>query len=108
METMDTQTSISFGLTVLLIAFVLCAGQPALAQSVGTQTSATPASKPEDTEVWKPEPKVITPGAECNAPPSDAIILFDGKNLDQWVSAKDKSPAKWSVSEGAVTVNKPS
>jgi hypothetical protein len=65
-----------------------------------------PKPKPEDTEVWQPVPKVVTPGADCDAPPSDAIILFDGKNLDQWVSAKDKSPAKWIVAHGVITVNK--
>jgi 3-keto-disaccharide hydrolase len=64
------------------------------------------APKPEDTEVWQPVPLVVTPGATCTAPPSDAIILFDGKNLDQWVSVADKSPAKWIVADGIVTVNK--
>lgn len=64
-------------------------------------------AKPEDTEVWQPEPKVVTPGAESGAPPSDAIILFDGKNLDEWVSAQDRSaPAKWNVADGVLTVNK--
>jgi hypothetical protein len=63
-------------------------------------------AKPEDTEVWEPVPKVVTPGGECGAPPSDAIVLFDGKNLDEWVSAKDKSPAKWTVADGVLTVNK--
>lgn len=63
-------------------------------------------AKPEDTEIWEPVPKVVTPGATCGAPPSDAIILFDGKNLDEWVSAKDKSPAQWNVSDGVLTVNK--
>ncbi len=64
-------------------------------------------AKPEDTEIWKPEPKVITPGATCGAAPSDAIILFDGKNLDEWVSAQDRSAsAKWIVANGIVTVNK--
>lgn len=62
--------------------------------------------KPEETEVWKPVPKVVTPGEECGAPPSDAIILFDGKNLDEWVSAKDGSPAKWMLANGVMTVNK--
>jgi len=63
--------------------------------------------KPEDTEVWKPEPKVVTPGATCAAPPSDAIVLFDGKNLNEWVSAQDRSaPAKWIVANGVVTVDK--
>jgi hypothetical protein len=66
------------------------------------------AMKPQDTEVWEPVPSIITPGATDAAPPSDAIVLFDGRNLDQWVSAKDGSPAKWSVANGTVTVVKPS
>jgi len=62
--------------------------------------------KPEDTEVWQPEPKVVTPGAQNAAAPSDAIVLFDGTNLDQWVQNKDKSPAKWAVTDGLLTVSK--
>lgn len=62
--------------------------------------------KPEDTEIWQPEPKIVTPGATDSAPPSDAIILFDGKNLDEWVSAQDHSPAKWVVHDGILTVSK--
>ena len=84
-----------------------------LAASLYAQSSGTPQSnaaqaapKPEDTELWQPVPKVVTPGAECNAAPSDAIILFNGKNLDEWVSAKDKSPAKWTVADGVIMVNK--
>ena len=62
--------------------------------------------RPQDTEVWSPVPPVVTPGATPSAPPSDAIVLFDGKNLDQWVSVRDKSPAKWTVADGVITVNK--
>ena len=51
-------------------------------------------------------PKVVTPGPTNGAPPSDAIILFDGSNLDQWVSTKDKSPARWKVADGVITVDK--
>ena len=62
--------------------------------------------KPEETEIWKPVPRAVTPGRECGAPPSDAVVLFDGKNLDQWVSSRDKSAAKWKVRDGVVTVDK--
>jgi hypothetical protein len=61
---------------------------------------------PADTELWEPVPKVVQPAAADSAPPSDAIVLFDGKNLDEWVSVKDKSPAGWVVADGIVTVNK--
>jgi len=63
-------------------------------------------AKPEDTEIWEPVPKVVTPGASCGEAPSDATILFDGKNLDQWVQNSDGSPAKWDVHDGILTVNK--
>ena len=59
------------------------------------------------TEYYTPVPPVITPGASYSEPPSDAIILFDGKNLDQWVSNVDTTkPANWIVADGVITVNK--
>ena len=66
----------------------------------------TAQAKPQDTEVWTPEPKIVTPGATSAAAPSDAIVLFDGKNLDEWVSTKDKAPAAWTIADGVMTVNK--
>ncbi len=54
--------------------------------------------KPEMTEIWEPQVKVITPAKKLGDAPSDAIILFDGKNIDQWVSKKDPSkPAPWKI-----------
>jgi hypothetical protein len=79
--------------------------QPPAAQPAAAQPGAP---KPADTEVWEPVPKVVTPGASTNTAPNDAIVLFDGKSLDQWVSTKDKSPAAWTVGDGILTVNKPS
>ena len=70
------------------------------------QTAAAATPRPEDTEVWEPVPKVVAPGATDAAPPSDAIVLFDGKNLDEWVSSRDKSPARWIVADAVLTVNK--
>ncbi len=64
-------------------------------------------AKPEDTEVWEPVPKVVTPGEVHMTAPSDAKVLFDGKNLDQWVMTSDRSkPAQWKVADGVLTVNK--
>lgn len=63
--------------------------------------------KPEDTEVWSPEPPVVTPGAYAPAPPpSDALVLFDGRDLSQWVSVKDGGAARWKVGDGVLTVVK--
>ena len=77
-----------------------------LATPVVAQVPVTSPTKPSDTEVWKPIPPVITPGRTNADPPSDAVVLFDGKNLDEWVAASDGSPAKWVVGNGVVTVNK--
>lgn len=60
-------------------------------------------TQPEATEVWEPVPKVVTPGID-NAPPSDAIVLFNGENLDNWVMSKDGSPCQWNLNEGVMTV----
>ncbi|MEZ4901323.1 MAG: DUF1080 domain-containing protein [Spirosomataceae bacterium] len=56
--------------------------------------------RPEMTEIWEPEVPVVTPGKNAGDPPSDAIILFNGKDLSQWVSAKDGSPAPWKIVNG--------
>jgi hypothetical protein len=89
-----------------LSKFLALAAVIAVAAPLSAQQPAAPKPKPEDTEVWTPEPKVVTPGADNSVPPSDAIILFDGKNIDQWVSNRDKSPARWIVADGVLTVNK--
>ena len=63
--------------------------------------------RPEDTELWSPAVPVVTPGrSETASPPSDAIALFDGHSLDQWVGVEDGAPARWTVAGGVLTVRK--
>ena len=60
--------------------------------------------KPEDTEVWNPEPTVINPGKK-NQPPSDAVILFDGKDFSKWKVFGKNSPVEWTINkDGSMTV----
>lgn len=68
-------------------------------------TQAQEKGDPKATEVWEPEPAVITPVVN-NKPPSDAIVLFDGKNLSKWETSKNTA-AKWVVDKnGVFTVKK--
>jgi hypothetical protein len=56
----------------------------------------------------RPQPAVVTPGpapAATVAPPADAVVLFDGKDLSKWRSSKDGTAAKWKVEGGTAEVN---
>lgn len=77
-----------------------------LAAAIGLLAAAPAQNRPEDTEVWTPVPAKVEPAATAGQAPADVIVLFDGDDLDQWVSAKDKSPAGWTVAGGVLTVNK--
>jgi Domain of Unknown Function (DUF1080) len=63
--------------------------------AVGLIGSATGHAKEFESGIKWLEPKVIEPGAKCGEPPSDAIILFDGKDLSKW----DRAEA-WEVKDG--------
>jgi len=61
--------------------------------------------KPEETEVWEPEPRLVSPGY-YNSAPSDAIVLFDGTDLSKWKSERNDGPAQWTINgDGSMTVN---
>lgn len=80
-------------------AFILmsCLAQGQIAP--GEQAKKWP---PEMTEVWEPEPPVVTPG-NGTAAPSDAMVLFDGTHTNEWAH-KDGSPVKWKLEDGVLTV----
>ena len=75
-----------------------------LSPLVNAAGAQQPQPDPKATEVWDPIPRVVTPGVGTAAP-SDAIVLFNGKDLSEW-QGTDGSPAKWKVSDGAATVVK--
>ena len=73
-----------------------------------TRPATRPArARPEDTEVWTPEPPVVTPGPfVASPPPADAVVLFDGHTTDAWVRAGGNQPATWTVEDGTMKVDK--
>ena len=76
-------------------------------QVISAYAQETDAEKSKRTEVWSPVPKVVTPAKNSGRPPSDAVILFNGKNLNQWASTKDSTkPAMWTISNDVLTVKK--
>ena len=83
----------NFKKIVLGILFSLCV------MHLSAQTELT---RPENTEFYEPVPKVVTPAAKVGDAPSDAIILFDGKNLDNFIQDIDGSAVKWVMDSNRV------
>lgn len=81
--------------SISLLVLVVCITLVSHAQN-------KPTFEPIFTEDWDPVPAKINPG-ENNAPPSDAIILFDGKDLNEWTNVKGGA-AGWIVENDAMTV----
>ncbi len=74
---------------------------------VGVPLAAQETSRPEATEIWGPDPEVVSPGpaGEAASPPEDAIVLFSGDDVDEWVNVLDGQPAGWIVRDGVMSVN---
>ncbi len=66
------------------------------------QISMAQIKDPKATEVWEPVPRIVDPGNASKAP-SDAIVLFDGTNLNEWQHRDGKS-AQWIVKDGYMEV----
>ncbi|MDR3707150.1 MAG: DUF1080 domain-containing protein [Capsulimonadaceae bacterium] len=59
-------------------------------------------------DLSRPQPPVVTPGTFSTqdapgTPPSDAVVLFNGKDLSGWVDGKGE-PAKWKAENGILHV----
>src|SRR5947209_3173202 len=85
------------------VAGVLAIGLGALALYGGGDV---PRWKPHD--MTRPRPPVITPGMESTqgqpgTPPTDATVLFDGRDLSQWHVLGNPTTAPWKVDDGVAT-----
>lgn len=87
----------SYGIAALFVA-------GASAMFWHERTGAQVSTKWEIHDRNRPQPPVVTPGTystqeRAGQPPSDAVMLFDGKDLSGWESLKG-GPAQWKVSKG--------
>ena len=64
-------------------------------------------------DIDRPRPEAVTPGEKLGQPPADAIILFDGKNADAFLSKKldekgkptnEMIPCVWKIDNGELVV----
>ncbi len=71
---------------------------------LATSAFAAELPAPELTEVWSPVPPIVQ--APPGGIPSDAVVLFDGRHLDAWETAKagETGPAPWRIEDGALVV----
>ncbi|MFH0945396.1 MAG: DUF1080 domain-containing protein [Planctomycetota bacterium] len=89
---------------VVAAGLLLAAFAPApLAQQEGfDDTPFLPGGKWRVHDSKRPNPPVVTPG-KSGAPPSDAIVLFDGTGLSAWVHEDGNDP-QWRLVDGAMEV----
>jgi hypothetical protein len=97
---------------ILVLALVAVAANVALAQAEPkpkiTDTPMQPDGKWHVHDPARPQPPIVTPGtfSAQATPPSDAIVLFDGKSLSNWRDKKTGGPAPWTVEDGDMVAAK--
>src|SRR3954447_17148365 len=71
-------------------------------------TPQLPGQKWKVHDIERPRPVKVTPGPYVNeAPPADAIVLFDGKDLSKWTAqGRGGVPqeTKWKVENGYIEI----
>jgi 3-keto-disaccharide hydrolase len=92
-------------MTKSLVAFVILVGAVVAAQAPNTDLGYTdtpmlPGQSYRVHDPARPHPRVVTPGAQPGGAPSDAIVLFDGRDLSSWTTTKQA----WKVENGYVEV----
>ncbi|MCX6620273.1 MAG: DUF1080 domain-containing protein, partial [Acidobacteria bacterium] len=69
-----------------------------------SDTPVLPGQKWKVHDIDRPRPRMVTPGVKPGDPPSDAIVLFNGKDLSHWMSRKKGvlSAPGWTLGKGYV------
>lgn len=97
-------TKLNYAIIGLLALVAACGQGPQQSEATEGPAAAVEPTAPEETEVWTPVPNKVDPFGQ-NGAPSDAIVLFNGQNLDQWISAVDSTAAQWTINpDGSMTV----
>jgi hypothetical protein len=91
-----------------LLCFSLLLSASVLVSAQQPQRNPAPEQKqpekmvPGMTEIWDPEVTIIQPGATNSDAPSDAIVLFDGTDVNkEWTDSRG-NPTKWIVQDGSL------
>jgi hypothetical protein len=100
-------SSLAIGLTFGSLMLAAQQVPPRTAADDGfTDTPMLPGTRWHVHDPARPHPTVVTPGATVGAAPSDAVVLFDGRDLSKWAhhgegadSGKLLDP-KWNVRDG--------
>jgi hypothetical protein len=83
--------------------FILMAFLASISFIVQAQEIDRSKGDPKLSEYYNPEAPVVTPGKTAHDAPSDAIVLFDGKNFSNWEGDKNQ-PIGWTMENGAMIV----
>lgn len=69
-----------------------------------SDTPVLPGQKWKVHDIERPRPRMVTPAAKPGGAPSDAIVLFDGKDLSHWMNQKkgQLNPPSWKLEKGWV------
>jgi hypothetical protein len=96
--------SVMFARAAVIASTIVLAGTLLVARQAAQAPPPRPDPHANEVPAPKNPPPVVTAGASYGVPPSDALVLFDGKDLSKWESEKDGSPAQWTVADNAMTV----
>ena len=90
-------------ISLLLFTYAYSSGQEQQMTKPATPRPVDPnRMTPGMTEIWDPEVKIIQSGVTDREAPSDAIVLFDGTDINkEWEDVKG-NPSKWIVKDGTL------